>query len=138
MALSMLLLGIDRHRKRWLEVGASMVAVDSLVHNFLHRTGILQRLNAGHPYGPACYRSDGCSDIIALIADCIDARQFNSDYPKAFPRFVQSAIWRYCAQSQFNVCNGNRIDDSFSCNNQYCRVFDFCDRVALKTRDVAL
>ncbi|HEV3022926.1 MAG TPA: hypothetical protein VGX76_10675, partial [Pirellulales bacterium] len=129
--------GASRSRKRWVEVGASMVAVDTLVHNFLHRTGILQRLNASHPYGPACYRAGGCADIVGLVADCIDARQFDPAFPKAFPRFVQLAIWRYCAQTQLNVCNGNKIDDSCSCNNQYCRVFRRCDRVALKTLDLA-
>jgi hypothetical protein len=35
-----------------------MIAVDTLVHNFLHRTGILHRLDASHAYGPACYH--GC------------------------------------------------------------------------------
>jgi hypothetical protein len=137
MALSTLLLGASRQRKQWLEVGASMVAIDSLVHNFLHRTGILQRLGANHSAGPACYRPDGCAEIIGLVADCIDARQFNPAFPKAFPRFVQLAIWRYCAQSGFNICNGNKIDDSSSCINDYCRVFGRCDRIALKTRDFA-
>jgi hypothetical protein len=138
MALSTLLLGAGRRRKRWLEVGASMVAVDSLVHNFLHRTGILQRLEAAHPIGAACYRPNGCAEIIGLIADSIDARAFNSGFPKVFPRFVQLAIWRYCARSGFNVCNGNKIDDSSSCINDYCRVFARCDRIALKTRDLTL
>jgi hypothetical protein len=138
MALSTLLLGAGRQRKQWLEVGASMVAIDSLVHNFLHRTGILQRLGANHSAGPACYRPDGCAEIIGLIAECIDARQFNPVFPMVFPRFVQLAIWRYCAQSGFNVCNGNKIDDSSSCINDYCRVFGRCDRIALKTHDFSL
>ena len=33
-----------------------MIAIDTLVHNFLHRTGILPRFNANHVYGAACYR----------------------------------------------------------------------------------
>src|SRR5580658_2545654 len=37
MALSQLLLGAPRSRRRWREVGGSMIAVDTLVHNFLHR-----------------------------------------------------------------------------------------------------
>src|SRR5262249_4619705 len=137
MALSTLLLGADRRRNRWLEVGASMVAVDSLVHNFLQRTGILQRLGASPPIGAACYLPDGCAEIIGFIADCIDARQFNPEFPKAFPRFIQLAIWRYCAQNAFNICNGNKIDDSSSCMNGYCRVFGRCDRIALRARDLA-
>jgi len=138
MALATLLLGVGRRRKRWLEVGTSMVAIDSLVHNFLHRSGILQRLGASHPVGPACYQSAGCAEIIGLVANRIDARQFNPGFPKCFPRFVQLAIWRYCAQAGLNVCNGNKIDDSSSCINDYCRVFARCDRIALRTRDLAL
>ena len=48
MALATLLLGAGRTRKRWAEVGGSMIAIDTLVHNLLHRTGILQRLDAEH------------------------------------------------------------------------------------------
>ena len=51
MALSSLLLAAGRRRPLWVEVGATFVAVDTLVHNFLHRTGILGRLCADHPYG---------------------------------------------------------------------------------------
>jgi hypothetical protein len=50
MALSCLLLGAGKERPLWVEVGATFVAVDTLVHNFLHRTGILRRLCADHPY----------------------------------------------------------------------------------------
>jgi hypothetical protein len=117
---------------RWTEVGGSMIAVDSLVHNFLHRTGILARFNANHPYGPACYRASGCADIIAAVAQRIDARQFNPSFPQTFPRFVQYAIWRYCSQSGLDVCNGNRIDDSRRCANRECRVRLMCDRIALR------
>ena len=65
-----------------------MIAVDTLVHNFLHRTGILHRFRAEHAYGVACYRPGGCADIIDTVAQQIDARQFN---PAAFPRSVQHA-----------------------------------------------
>jgi hypothetical protein len=51
MALSVLFLGAPSRRRRWLEVGGSMIAVDTLVHNFLHRTGILHRFRADHAYG---------------------------------------------------------------------------------------
>jgi hypothetical protein len=43
MGLSSLLLAADSRRTLWREVGATFVAVDTLVHNFLHRTGILSR-----------------------------------------------------------------------------------------------
>jgi hypothetical protein len=101
----------------WLEVGVHLIAVDTLVHNFLHRTRILARFKAAHPYGPGCYRPGGCADIVRLVASQIDARQFNSSFPQVFPRFVQLAIWRYCSQQGFDVCNGNRIDDQHRCQN---------------------
>ena len=40
MALSSMLLGAGKQRPLWFEVGATFVAIDTLVHNFLHRTGI--------------------------------------------------------------------------------------------------
>jgi hypothetical protein len=60
MALSCLLLGAPAKLRLWHEVGASMVAIDTLVHNFLHRTGILHRFGADHAYGSGCYRRCGC------------------------------------------------------------------------------
>ena len=89
MALSGILIGAADVRPKWLQVGLQLIAVDTLVHNFLHRTGILARLNAAHPYGLGCYRPGGCADIIRLVASKIDARQFNPSFPKVFPRFVQ-------------------------------------------------
>jgi hypothetical protein len=47
MTLSSLLLA--SRKPLWPEVGASMIAVDTLVHNFLHRTGILYRLGGVWP-----------------------------------------------------------------------------------------
>jgi hypothetical protein len=132
MALSSLLLGARGRGSRWADVGASMIAIDTLVHNFLHRTGILDRLGAKHPYGPACYEPDGCEAVLRLIANEIDARQFNPKFPQVFPRFVQHAVWRYCAGSGFDECNGNNVDDSDRCANDYCRLFRHCDRLALK------
>jgi hypothetical protein len=85
MALSVLLLAAPRKMKLWAEVGAHMVAVDTLVHNFLVRTGILHRFSAGHVYGPACYQRGGCADIIQAVAQVIDARQFNPRFPATFP-----------------------------------------------------
>ena len=89
MALASLLMGAGGTRPGWFAVGASFIVVDTLVHNFLVRTGILDRLAAGHPYGPACYRPGGCADVLIDIATAIDARRFNPGFPKVFPRFVQ-------------------------------------------------
>ena len=132
MALSVLLLAAPRTMRHWVEVGYSMIAIDTLVHNFLHRTGILFRFNADHLYGPACYRDGGCADIVGMVAQQIDASQFNRCFPKTFPRFVQHAIWRYCAGNGLDVCNGNRINEDDRCDNVYCRVRPMCDRVALR------
>jgi hypothetical protein len=132
MTLSALLMGAGNGRPLWFDVGADLVAVDTLVHNFLHRTGILQRLSAEHPYGAACYRAGGCASIIRSIARQIDAAEFNSGFPPVFPRFVQIAIWAYCAQNGLGVCNGNRIDDARRCENVHCQLFSSCDRVALR------
>src|ERR1700730_1691309 len=134
MALSALLLGAPSKMVLWTEVGGTMIAIDTLVHNFLHRTGILARFNANHLYGAACYRPGGCADIIAAVAERIDARQFNPTFPQTFPRFVQYAIWQYCSQSGLDVCNGNRINDARRCESKDCRVRLMCDRVALRSQ----
>ena len=132
MALSSLLLGAPEKMGLWTEVGGAMIAIDTLVHNFLHRTGILARFKANHPYGLGCYRPGGCAHIIQTVAERIDARQFNPTFPQTFPRFVQHAMWRYCSQSGLDVCNGNRIDDRERCANKECRVRLMCDRVTLR------
>jgi hypothetical protein len=132
MALAELLLGGDANRPVWVEAGAVMIAIDTLVHNFLHRTGILRELHADHPYGPGCYALGGCAAIIERIAGKIDARRFNPSYPANFPRFVQHAIWRFCAERGLNRCNGNRIDDRAPCEQTDCTIFEKCGRVPLK------
>ncbi len=132
LGLSDILISAAAVRSVWLDVGLQLIAVDTLVHNFLHRTGILSRFNAAHPYGPACYRQNGCAELIRLIASRIDARQFNRGFPKVFPRFVQLAIWRYCSKAGLDICNGNRLDDRHRCQNWHCRLYRLCDRICLK------
>jgi hypothetical protein len=131
MALSQLFLGAPRGRRRWREVGGSMIAVDTLVHNFLHRTGTLRRFRADHAYGLACYRRGGCAEIIETVAERIDARQFNRGFPRTFPRFVQHAVWQYCSQQGLDICNGNQIDDRKRCGNKECSIYSICDRNTL-------
>jgi len=103
MTLSCILLAAPKRLHLWHEVGASMIAIDTLVHNFLIRTGILARFDAEHSYGAACYQAGGCADIIEVVAQRIDARQFNPDFPQPFPRFVQYAIWG-AAPSPASMC----------------------------------
>ncbi len=132
MTLADILLAASPSKPLWLATGVSMIAIDTLIHNFFIRTGIASRLGVSHAYGPACYSVDGCADIVRRIARKIDARQFNRAYPRNFPRFVQHAIWRYCAQTELNVCNGNNIDDRFRCLYKDCPLYHPCSRVALR------
>jgi hypothetical protein len=132
MALAELLLGGDAKRSAWIEAGTVMIAIDTLVHNFLHRTGILHDLQAEHAYGPGCYAANGCAAIVERIAGIIDARDYNSAYPANFPRFVQHAIWRFCSENGLNRCNGRRIDDRARCEQTDCPAVDGCARVSLR------
>jgi hypothetical protein len=94
MTLSGLLLGASDGRPHWFETGKGMIAIDTLVHNFLHRTGILGECGVSHGYGSGCYGQGGCAEIIEKVASQIDASAFNARFPRVFPRFVQHAIWR--------------------------------------------
>ena len=133
MTLSFLLCS-DPERKSWVKVGQAMVAVDSLVHNFLHRTGILRFYRADHIYGPLCVKL--CNQVLDIIISKIDARTFNPTYPRYFPRFIQYSIWRFCSLTAHNICNGVRIDDSKACGrSDICPVFSLCDRLPLKPKN---
>jgi hypothetical protein len=133
MALSSLLIGARGQRPVWFETGKAMMAIDTLVHNFLHRTGILEGCGTRHVYGAACYARGGCAEIIRTVSSRIDASTFNPKFPPAFPRFVQHAIWRFCAADGLNLCNGNRIDDRKACQITYCYLYQKCSRTPLKT-----
>ena len=132
MTLSGLLIGAAENRPLWFEAGCGMIAIDTLVHNFLHRTGIMERCGKPHGYGVGCYATGGCAELIRAIAGQIDARSFNAKFPRDFPRFVQHAIWRFCAADGLNVCNGNKIDDRGSCRNTYCHLVQKCSQISLK------
>jgi hypothetical protein len=131
MALSQLLMTVGPVGGRLFQVGASMIVVDTLVHNFLHRTGILKRHRVEHAFGAGCYQPGGCADIIRLAADHIDARPYGRGFPRSFPRLIQHAIWRYCAAEALNICNGNRIDDRRRCQNRQCQLRPYCARISL-------
>jgi hypothetical protein len=132
MTLSGLLMADPSRKPLWFEAGKNMIAVDTLVHNFLHRTGVLANFGGAHPYGLGCYAGGGCADIVRSISAEIDATTFNRQFPKNFPRFVQHAIWRYCAGDGLDICNGNRIDDRKSCENSFCQLFRICQKMTLK------
>lgn len=131
MALSSLLMS-SRDRPSWFDTGKSMIAIDTLVHNFLLRTGILYDCGEPHTYGAACYRKGGCAEIIRAISNRIDARTINPSFPAQFARFAQHSIWRLCAADGLNLCNGNRIDDRKACQLTYCHLYQKCRRIPLK------
>jgi hypothetical protein len=132
MALSDLFIGARSVRPHWFEVGKSMIVVDSLVHNFLHRTGLLFGCGAPHAFGSACYKPGGCAEIIRKIAAEIDGCAFNPKFPKRFERWVQFAIWRFCAADGLNLCNGNRIADLAPCEVNFCYLYRKCQKISLK------
>lgn len=131
-ALSWLMIGARDQRPIWFETGKAMVVVDRLVHNHLFRTGIMEACGIPHHYGRGCYAEGGCAEIIRSAADRIDARSFNPNFPKIFPRFVQHAVWSLCAADRLDVCNANRIDDQKPCQLSYCQLFRICGRKPLK------
>ena len=131
MTLANLLVGAAGNRRSWVEVGASMIAIDRLVHNFFVRTGILSK-HAAHPYGERCYQPGGCAELLRAVSLEIDSRRFNASFPSTFPRFIQSAIWRYCAQDELGICNGVTVDDRSRCRNDDCRLFAGCRRRPLR------
>ncbi|MBK8009717.1 MAG: hypothetical protein IPK23_15795 [Rhizobiales bacterium] len=92
-------------------MGAEFIVVDRLIHNFMHRSGILKRHDCEHLYGPSCYGNQGCAKLLLSLSRGIDMRRFHHSFPQPFPRFVQTAIWRFCAASGEDICNGNQIDD---------------------------
>jgi hypothetical protein len=132
MALADLLVVGNSHNPLWAEVGGSLIAIDSLVHNFLTRTGILRRARAEHVYGPQCYGPGGCAAVLSALSEAIDARQFNCEFPRHFPRYIQRAIWAYCAEEGLGICNGRTIQDAKRCRNRECRLFSACDRRTLR------
>ena len=44
-----------------------MVAVSTLVHNVLARTGVLAAIEANHRYGLACYGASGCEAVLRAV-----------------------------------------------------------------------
>jgi hypothetical protein len=133
MAFSTLLIGSRSQRPVWFDTGKAMIAVDTLVHNFLHRTGIIDSCGISHAYGTACYGHGGCAEVIRAVSDRIDTRTLNPKFPPSFPRFVQHAIWRFCAADGLNLCNGHRIDDRKACQVTYCYLHQKCSRKPLKS-----
>ena len=129
MALAELLLAGDPARERWVVAGAVMIAVDTLVHNWLHRTGIAQAMGTEHAYGRLCYEPGGCAEVLERCSKEIDARALCPEGPVYFPRLVQHAVWHFCAKGGLDVCNGNRINDRIGCLQFDCPLSAGCARL---------
>lgn len=126
----------DFPKTSWYATGRSMIVIDTLVHNFLHRTGILKQYNAIHSYGDAsCYGENGCFKVLEQISKDIDCQVINGHLPRYYPRFIQYSIWHHCAEGKGNICNGRNINDKDRCikkNKTECCVAKICEKLPLK------
>ena len=82
--------------------------------------------------GPVATRLTAAAKNLERIAATINARRFNPAFPAYFPRFVQYAVWQFCAEDGLDECNGRQIDDRNRCGRRECPVFRRCDRLSLK------
>jgi hypothetical protein len=126
MMLATLLTAADVSRPRWHGVGRSMVAIDSLVHNLLHRTGILHAYRAEHRYSALCYGLTGCEAVVRDLASRLHTNACVS------PRSLQHAIWHFCAADGLAICNGKKIRDAAACQQLDCPLAARCARIPLR------
>lgn len=117
MALADLLMRSSTERPLWHIAGSNLVAIDTLVHNLLARTGSLAAHGAVHLYGPLCYASGSCRDMVCDVAERSTAFS---------PRLLQHALWQFCAQEQLDICNGNYSSKEPPCANVACPVRSCC------------
>jgi hypothetical protein len=116
----------------WVKVGRRMIAIDTLVHSMLDRTGILEYYGSDHNYGSACYRrKNSCFTVLEQISKLIDCRQFQNASPRGpgesyFPRFVQHSIWRYSAEREENICNERQVGKTGRCPKKACSFYKEC------------
>ena len=132
MMLATLLMAADATRPDWVRVGGSMIAVDSLVHNFLHRTGVLAAYGGEHLYGLRCFGEGGCEETLRDLADKLRSRPATTGCGEALPRTVQHAVWRFCAADELSICNGNNIKDELACDLSWCPLWAKCSRLPLR------
>ena len=105
----------------WIEVGGSMIAIDTLVHDFLHPTGVSRSVQGEAPVRVGLLSTRPLLGYHSIVAEHIDARQFNPAFPQLFPgssstRFGSSSAGRP------DVCTGDRINVARRCSNMDCRV----------------
>lgn len=135
MVLADILLGGRPKDMRWRMIGAAMCTVDVLVHKFLDRTGILKAFGLEHAYGPRCYRKNGCDGVIAELARVVPVQSIDPAYPDYFPRLLELAIWRFCAETQHGVCRTRIVGKGSLCNQRHiCPVAQSCALGGAKRR----
>lgn len=135
MVLADILLGTRPDDLRWRSIGAAMCTVDVLVHKFLDRTGILAAFRLDHAYGPRCYRSDGCDGVIAQLAKSVSVRRIDPAYPDYFPRLLELAIWRFCAENQHGICRTRAVGKARPCKQrQHCPIARHCAHAKARRR----
>ncbi|HMQ40192.1 MAG TPA: hypothetical protein PKC09_02865 [Paracoccus sp. (in: a-proteobacteria)] len=135
MVLADILLGGRPDDLRWRSIGAAMCTVDVLVHKFLDRTGILHEFALEHAYGPRCYRADGCDGVIAELARAVPVQEIHADYPAYFPRLVELAIWRFCAETEHGMCRARVVGKGRLCEQRHsCPVAQYCARGGARKR----
>ncbi len=128
MVLADLLIGGDPTRERWVTAGGRMTAIDSLVHNTLARTGIIDARGLRHTMGAACYQPGGCADVIEQLA----AELSSEDNATVLPRELQHAIWFFASEGGWAACNGRRINDQRGCDQRWCPASHTCRRLPLR------
>jgi len=108
------------------------IVIDTLVHNFFHRTGILKALGREHNYNSEfCHTEEYCKGIILEIAQKVDIRDLlEDDNFQAFePRLIQLCIWLQCAD-EGRKCGGGVCNEKGPfCND--CNVELMCDKLMI-------
>lgn len=131
MIASDVAIGLSTGSDALLRAGASLIVVDSLVHNMLQRTGAILAVGKPHAFGSGCYALGGCHELIVSFSETIDAHTYNPAWPRLAPRMLQHALWRFCAGSELNICNGNQIPAGRKCESGCCPAANHCARLAL-------
>ena len=127
MVLADLLLGGRPDDHAWRQLGAAMRAVDVLVHKFLERSGTLDLYGRPHRYGPRCYGAAGCDGVLHEVALEMTAEAIDPGYPAYFPRLIELAIWRFCAEPGHGLCRSQAVGKGPTCRQRRsCPVAHFC------------
>ena len=109
-----------------------MIAIDTLVHNFLHRTGILRRFNARARIRSGLLRPKRlCGHYLAYCKPHRCTRVQSEISEGSSRASCNTPSGDTAARSGLGICNGNEIDDRFRCGNEGCPLFNLCSRVAL-------